>query len=134
MENAENKLGGGPSGPEEQQALDEAVGKVLEEASAKSGVQVTPTSPSEPMQVERGDLLEYKLFQERAAHTELQVTMYQRELQRSQADSRSVALEASNFLKGLSEKYKVDLRVYMITDDGYLIPRPVDQRAALMRK
>jgi hypothetical protein len=137
MENAAQKLGGGPPTPEEQAHFDVNLDTrvtEMERVIAESGVQEAPTSPSTPTQVEREDLLEYKLLGQRAANAELQVTMYSRELQRSQADANTIAHEAANFMKLLEAKYKTDLRLFMITEDGYLVQRPIDQRQALMRK
>lgn len=134
MENAGNSLGGAPPSAAEQQAMEEAAEALAQHAATGLGVQEAPTSPSTPTQVERADLLEYKLLGSRAANAELQVTMYTRELQRSQADANTIAHEASNFMKGLETKYKTDFRTFMVTEDGYLVPRPIDQRQALMRK
>lgn len=131
MENTENNLSGGLPGPEEERekvALVEQITESLKQETAG------PTSPSTPTKIEREDLLEYKLLGSRAANAELQVTMYERELQRSKADMNVVAHEGRKFLETLSEKYKVDFVTHIITEDGYLVPRPIDQLASVMRK
>lgn len=129
------KLGGGVPSAEEQQEAEAAVTRTVEAAEAVlAGVQEAPTSPSMPTQVEREDLLEYKLLGSRAATAELQITMYQRELQRSQTEANVIAHEASGFMKMLETKYGTDMRLFVLTEDGYLVPRPIDQRQALVRK
>lgn len=133
MENSDSNLGGGPPTPAEREAMDEHVSNVVAAAEAALAPEA-PTSPSMPQQIERADLLEYKLFSERAARAELQITMYHRELQRSQAEANAVAHEAGQFMETLEKKYTFDRRISTITEDGYVVPRPIDQRAALMRK
>lgn len=121
MENAENKLGGGPYSPEVQQEMERCV--AMASASRLAQEVAGPTSPSPPQQIAREDLLEYKLLGSRAEKAELQILMYNRELQRSQAEANTVAHEAGKFMKGLGEKYGVNIQDYLVTDDGYLTPR-----------
>jgi hypothetical protein len=133
MENKENILGGGPLSPADEQAMSKGVDRMVEHIEGL-GVQETPTSPSAPIQIDRADLLEYKLLGSRASYAELQVTMYTRELQRSQAEAATITHEGRTFVKALEQKYNVDLSSNMITEDGYLMPRPTDERMKLLQR
>lgn len=145
MEKTENNLGGGPPSPEEERERAEHVQHVVAAAEVAALVgpkhpviealaDVRPTSSFTPQQIEREDLLEYKLFSSQAAKAELQITMYHRELQRSQADANLVAHEAGKFMAKLEEKYHFDRNLCTITEDGYVVARPIDQRVAGVRK
>lgn len=126
----------GPNSEEERDAArrrDASIAAVLEVASA-AGVQEAPTTPSEPIKIEREDLLEYKLLGSRAEKAELQVTMYHRELQRSQAEANTIAHEARQLLQNFEKKYNVDMAAHMVTEDGYLVPRPVVDRLGQLRR
>lgn len=121
MESSENVLG--PSLEQDLEAAQrsaEAMGSI----AARLGAQEAPTQPAAPTKIEREDLLEYKLLGSRAREAELQITMYTRELQRSQAEANTVAHEGNEFLARLGAKYSLDIRLYTVTEDGYLVPRP----------
>ena len=135
MTHEEPKLGPTSEQDEETAARSEEVfARIAGKAGEGVGVQVAPTAPSEPIQIDRADLLEYKLFGSRAANAELQVVMYSRELQRSQTEVNTVAHEGRQFVQSLEKKYGVDLTANMITDDGYLVPRPVADRLNQLRR
>jgi len=125
MESSENRLGGGPPSPEVAQGMEDQLDRVVQQAEAAFGAQEasTPTEPSAPIKIDREDLLEYKLLGSRASYAELQVTMYTRELQRSQGEANQIGFEASELLTKLGAKYGVDMRANKVTDDGYLVPR-----------
>lgn len=84
--------------------------------------------PTEPPKIEEIDLLRYKLCSERVRTAELLVEMYTRELQRAVGERETSRHEFSKFMKTVQTKYDVNLRANMITDDGYLVPRPIQQR------
>ena len=127
----------GPSSEQDIEAAahrEEVFARIAEKAGEGIGVQVAPTAPSAPLQIDRADLLEYKLYGSRAATAELQVVMYSRELQRSQAEVSTIAHEGRQYIQSLEKKYGVDLTTNMITDDGYLVPRPVADRMNQLRR
>lgn len=129
MESSANRLGPNPKQDLEAAQRSEAAFVAIAEQIVAQEAPPAPTEPSAPIKIDREDLLEYKLLGSRAAYTELQVTMYTRELQRSTADANQVAYEASELLMKLGAKYGVDMRANKITEDGYVVARaPAVQR------
>lgn len=84
--------------------------------------------PPTPPQIDEADLLRYQLRTERVRTAELLVEMYTRELQRAMGERETTRHELTKFLKSVEAKYSVNLRLNMITDDGFLVPRPIQQR------
>lgn len=114
--------------------LEAGAERVLAQIDAQRGVQEAPTKPSEPIKIEREDLLEYKWLGSRAANAELQATMYSRELQRAQADASLIAHEGRQLLQKMEKKYNVDMTTHIVTEDGYLAPRPVADHLSQLRR
>lgn len=128
MESSANTLGGGPPSPEVAAEMEAQVDHAVAQAAEAFGVQEASTSPSEPIKIEREDLLEYKWLGSRAEKAELQILMYKRELDRSQAEANQVAYEGRELLQKLGAKYGVDMRTNQVTDDGFLVARVPDMR------
>jgi len=94
------------------------------------GVQEAP----QPVRIEREDHLEYQLVGAEISKAQLLVDMYTRELQRAQGDLAQLGQKARALYSKFEEKYKVNLQLNMITDDGVVVPRPMAQRDALVRQ
>lgn len=128
MENAENILGGAPPSVQEQREMEESAGRLLAQAAAAGvlGVQAAPTSPSTPIKLDEVDLLKYQLLGSKVSEAHTKVMMYERELQHAQIERARLGHEATLHMKGLEEKYQVDFRQSMVTEDGYIIARPLN--------
>lgn len=136
MENSSSTLGGGLS-PEDEQAMKDQVERVASHvvAALRPGVQETPTTtPAEPVKLDEADLLKYQLLGSRVESCDLRITMYQRELHHAQIERAKMGYEVAQHVKHLEAKYSTDLRHNMVSEDGYLIPRPAEQRLEALRR
>lgn len=88
----------------------------------------------QPLRIEREDHLEYQLVGVEISKAQLLVDMYNRELQRAQGDLVQLGQKARALYSKLEEKYKTNMQLNMITDDGVIVPRPMAQRDALVRQ
>ena len=95
-----------------------------ETQSASNGsLAESPQEPQEPPKLEREELLEFLLIQERANHANTKINAISRELQQCQIEAAEVAKKASDFLRALSEKYGVSFHQNVISADGYILPK-----------
>ncbi len=87
------------------------------------GVQATPTSPAEPVKLDEADLLKYQLLGSRVEASELKMTMYQRELHHAQIERENLRQSVAEHVRHIEAKYKTDLTQFVVSADGYLMPR-----------
>lgn len=85
------------------------------------GVQEAP----QPLRIEREDHLEYQLVGSKLEKAQLLVEMYGRELQRAQADFTQLKQDARALSAKFEAKYHANLQFNMITEDGFIVPRPM---------
>lgn len=93
------------------------------ETREDSGVQEA-SSGSTPIQIDENDLLRYQLAAEKHSKAQLVMDMCQRETQHAQIDLGARTQELRKVAKALESKYKMSLQTHIITEDGYLVPRP----------
>lgn len=104
------------------------------------GVQEAP-KPETPVQLKpqrvtlaEGDFLKYQLIGAKTELVQLKCDVYKRELTRAQGELAEAANEANLFMQTLSEKLGIDMRFHMVTNDGFVIPRPAAERDELVRR
>lgn len=88
------------------------------------------TQPSTPNRLDEADLLRYQLLSERAKRFELQHAVHQAEVQRSELELSRIAGEGLAHMRHIEQKYGVDMRLFTVTEDGTLAPRPPEARKA----
>lgn len=93
----------------------------------------TPTAPAAPTKLDEVDHLKYQLLGSDATNAELKIAMYERELQHAQIDRENTRYKVAQFVRELEAKYGTNLAQYMVSADGYLLPRDLGQRQALKR-
>lgn len=82
------------------------------------------SSGSTPIQIDELDLLKYHLAAEKHSKAQLVIDMCQREMQHAQIDLVQRTQELRRIANNLESKYKVSLQTHVISEDGYLLPRP----------
>ncbi len=118
MENARNSLGGGAATPDEEMAQS---GRV--DAAVAHIQQLAETQPSTPLRLDEADLLRFMLLSERARRAELQHAMHQDATKRTELELNHIAKEGLAHMQHIEQKYGVDMRLHMVTEDGTLAPR-----------
>jgi hypothetical protein len=106
----------------------------VEAAYAEVPVDVPPDPPvvrtpvvlntTTPVQLEEVDFLKYQLLLTRVQKAQLVLDMYRREIARAEVELAEHGKNIGQHTRSLAEKYAVDFRAMMISDDGYFIPRP----------
>lgn len=89
-------------------------------------VECTPVvlNTTTPVHLEELEFVKYQLGLARFQKAQLLVDMYRRELSRAEVDSAEAGRSLGQHTAAMAEKYSVDLRAMMVSDDGYFMPRP----------
>jgi len=106
------------------QEENEPVIEVREEMGVQEASNTT-TAASTPIQIEEVELLRYRLAGSEHSKAQLVVEMCHREMQHAQIDLAAKTQEIRKLVSTLESKYKFSLQTHIITDDGYLVPRPM---------
>lgn len=89
---------------------------------------VSPTlNTSIPVKLEEVEFLRYQLLLAKVQRSQLLLDMYRREVTRAEAELNEHGRNIGQHTRALAEKYSVDLRAMMVSDDGYFMPRPQQQ-------
>lgn len=113
-----------PNGVKYMQEENEPVIEVREEMGVQEASNTT-TAASTPIQIEEVELLRYRLAGSEHSKAQLVVEMCHREMQHAQIDLAAKTQEIRKLVSTLESKYKFSLQTHIITDDGYLVPRPM---------
>lgn len=90
----------------------------------KAGVQEAPTKSTAsalPVRLDEVDFLRYQLLREKFSKAQLLGEMYHRELQRAQIELAELGPQVAANLRGIEEKYQVDMHLVSVTADGFLV-------------
>ena len=86
---------------------------------------VPPTlNTSTPVKLEEVEFLKHQLLLSKVQKAQLLQGMYHRELARAEAELNEQGHQLGQYARALAEKYSVDLRFMIVSDDGYFMPRP----------
>ncbi len=94
------------------------------EVKEEPGVQEA-SATSTPIQIEEVDLLRYRLAGSEHRYAQLRVNACDQELQHAQVGLTNETQKVRKLVATLESKYKFNLQTHSITEDGYLVPRPV---------